>query len=46
MRQSSGRIWRDGARSKSLQRIIFTAGTVEERVCDIVKTKLDNAIYL
>jgi superfamily II DNA or RNA helicase len=42
MRQSTGRVWRDGAKSKSLQKIVFVANTVEEKVCDSVKLKLEN----
>jgi hypothetical protein len=42
MRQVQGRIWRESSKSKSLQRIIYTAGTVEEIVCNNVKQKLDN----
>jgi len=42
MRQSTGRVWRDSAKSKSIQKIIFISGTVEEEVCEKVKNKLDN----
>jgi superfamily II DNA or RNA helicase len=42
MRQATGRIWRDSAKSKSLQKIVFVAGTVEEDVCRNVQSKLDN----
>lgn len=42
MRQSTGRVWRDSAKTKSIQKIIFVAGTVEEDVCDKVKSKLNN----
>lgn len=42
MRQATGRIWRDGAKSKSIQEIVFVANTVEERVCDAVNRKLEN----
>jgi hypothetical protein len=42
MRQSTGRVWRDSAKSKSLQKIIFVSGTIEERVCDSVNKKLEN----
>jgi superfamily II DNA or RNA helicase len=42
MRQSTGRVWRDSAKSKSLQKIIFVAKTVEEKVCEAVNKKLDN----
>lgn len=42
MRQSTGRVWRDGAKTKSLQKIVFVNGTVEEKVCEIVNQKLNN----
>jgi hypothetical protein len=42
MRQVTGRVWRDGGKSKSIQKIVFVEGTVETQVCEIVKTKLDN----
>lgn len=42
MRQTLGRIWRDDAKTKSIQRIVCVANTVEEDVCDNVQQKLDN----
>jgi superfamily II DNA or RNA helicase len=42
MRQCTGRVWRDGSKSKSIQRILFVAGTVEEEVCEKVNEKLKN----
>jgi superfamily II DNA or RNA helicase len=42
MRQATGRVWRDSAKSKSLQKIVFVAKTVEERVCKTVNEKLKN----
>ena len=42
MRQATGRVWRDSAKSKSIQKIVFVAKTVEEKVCDSVKRKLEN----
>ena len=42
MRQATGRVWRENAKSKSVQKILFVAGTVEEKVCDNVKEKLKN----
>jgi superfamily II DNA or RNA helicase len=42
MRQATGRVWRDSAKSKSVQKIIFVSGTIEERVCDSVNKKLSN----
>ena len=42
LRQALGRVWRDGGKTKSLQKIIFAASTVEEEVCEKVKLKLSN----
>lgn len=42
MRQATGRVWRDGAKSKSVQKIVFVSNTVEEKVCESVNRKLDN----
>jgi len=42
MRQTLGRIWRDDAKTKSIQRIVCVANTVEENVCKNVQRKLDN----
>jgi SNF2 family DNA or RNA helicase len=42
MRQATGRVWRDSAKSKSIQKIVFVANTVEEKVCDAVNEKLKN----
>ena len=42
MRQATGRVWRDDAKTKSIQKIVFVAGTVEEDVCENVQKKLDN----
>ncbi len=42
MRQSTGRVWRDSAKSKSIQKIVFVSGTVEEQVCESVKHKLEH----
>ena len=42
MRQATGRVWRENAKSKSVQKILFVAGTIEEKVCDNVKEKLKN----
>ena len=38
--QALGRVHRAGGKSKSLQRIIYTANTVEERIADKLKYKL------
>jgi len=42
LRQSTGRVWRDGAKTKSIQKIVFVAGTVEENICRNVQQKLKN----
>lgn len=42
MRQATGRVWRDSAKSKSVQKIVFVSGTVEEKVCNSVNQKLAN----
>lgn len=42
MRQSTGRVWRDSAKTKSIQKIVFVANTVEEQVCNSVNQKLNN----
>jgi superfamily II DNA or RNA helicase len=39
LRQALGRVWR---KTKSLQKIIFAANTVEEEVCEKVKLKLSS----
>lgn len=39
--QSLGRIYRSGALSPALQRIIFCANTCEESICQRIKDKLD-----
>lgn len=42
MRQATGRVWRENGKSKSVQKIVFVANTVEEQVCENVKEKLKN----
>jgi len=42
MRQALGRVWRDSSKSKSVQKIIFAAKTIEVEVCKSVNQKLDN----
>lgn len=42
LRQVFGRVWRSGGLSKSLQRIIFAAGTVEEKIHRNISRKLNN----
>ena len=42
LRQVLGRIWREDSKTKSIQKILFVANTVEERVCKIVREKIAN----
>lgn len=42
MRQATGRVWRDSSKTKSIQKIIFVANTIEEKVCEAVRIKLEN----
>jgi len=42
MRQCLGRVWRESSKTKSIQKIVFVANTIEEQVCDNVKEKLKN----
>jgi len=46
LKQALGRVHRANARSKSVQRIVFAAGTVEERACAAVQAKLANIALL
>lgn len=40
--QGLGRVHRAGAKTKSWQRVIFAAGTVEEEICDSMRKKLSS----
>lgn len=40
--QALGRVHRGGGKSKSIQRIIFCENTVEEKICKILQSKLNN----
>jgi len=42
LRQALGRVHRAGGKSKSVQKVIFAAGTVEDQVCSAVRRKLNN----
>lgn len=42
LKQALGRVHRASSKSKSLQRIIYAAGTIEEEICAAVSAKLDN----
>lgn len=46
LKQALGRVHRANAKSKSVQRIVFAAGTVEERACEVVRAKLENMAVL
>lgn len=41
LKQALGRIHRSGAKSKSIQRLVYAAGTIEERVCKKVNEYLN-----
>jgi len=42
LKQVLGRIHRAGSKSKAIQKIIYVAGTVEEKTCKSVRKKLNN----
>ena len=42
LRQALGRVWREGGKTKALQKIVFVANTIEEEVCEKVKIKLNS----
>ncbi len=42
LQQALGRIHRAGGKSKSLQRIIYVANTIEEKIADKIQKKLSN----
>jgi len=42
LKQALGRVHRAGGKSKSIQRIVFAAGTVEDKACVAVRRKLIN----
>lgn len=46
IKQALGRVHRANAKTKSIQRIVFAAGTVEERACEAVRAKLANMALL
>lgn len=41
LKQALGRVWRQGG-SKSIQKIVFAAGTIEETACEAVRRKIQN----
>lgn len=42
MQQVLGRVHRAGSKSPALQRIVYCAGTYEERICELIQNKLTN----
>ena len=42
LKQSLGRIFRAGGRSKSIQRIVYAANTIEEKIAEKLREKLKN----
>lgn len=42
IKQTLGRVFRSGATSKCIQKIIYAPGTVEEKLMEVVKFKLNN----
>ena len=40
--QALGRIARQGGKTKCIQKIVFSSGTIEERACERVQSRLDN----
>jgi hypothetical protein len=42
LKQIFGRVRRDGGKSKSIQRLIYAKGTVEEKICQSVALKLNS----
>lgn len=40
--QAVGRVWRAGSKSSSIQKIVYCANTIEEDICDRMKSKIDN----
>jgi hypothetical protein len=41
MRQALGRVWRQGGKTKSYQRIVYAAKCIEEQICHRVQFKLN-----
>jgi superfamily II DNA or RNA helicase len=44
--QALGRVWRQGGKTKSYQNIVFAAGTIEEKACRRVQSRIDNLSML
>lgn len=41
MRQALGRVWRQGGKTKSYQRIVYASGCIEEQICQRVQFRLN-----
>jgi hypothetical protein len=44
--QAFGRVWRLGGLTKSIQHVIFAAGTIEEKACNRLRARLGNLSIL
>ena len=44
--QALGRIARAGAKTKCVQKVVFSAGTIEERAMERVRSRLENLSLL
>lgn len=42
LKQVFGRPWRQGGKSKSIQKVVFAAETIEEKACEAVRRKIGN----
>jgi superfamily II DNA or RNA helicase len=46
LKQALGRAYRAGGKSNTIQRIVFCSGTHEQKICNIIKNKLNNISIL
>jgi superfamily II DNA or RNA helicase len=44
--QALGRVWRAGAKTKSMQYIVYAANTIEDQACERVQARLNNLAVL
>lgn len=42
LKQALGRAYRAGGKSNTIQRIVYCSGTYEQKICNIIKNKLNN----
>lgn len=42
LKQVLGRVWRDGAKTKAIQKIVYISDTPEERICKVIEDKFRN----